>query len=149
MLPLELAVIDVRHFKEVKKFVIRPGLNIFQGGNGSGKTTLCQILSDLFYPGYERYSENRSSQAALLFRMNDGQVYRLVRNLSKKAGHFYQLDASKKLALIEKEETGLARRIAGLVNPESLPETTFKDYLFLNRNHLPSFQSSSGFSAGV
>ncbi|MBI1819650.1 MAG: AAA family ATPase [Nitrospirae bacterium] len=116
MTVLELALIDIRDFKEVKKIVLKPGLNIIQGQNGSGKSTLFTVIFDLFFPSYENYSPTRSSQAAVLFRMNNGDVYRLLRNFSKQTVQLYKLDASKKLALLDKDEAGIRERLRSLLN---------------------------------
>ncbi|MHB8482227.1 MAG: ATP-binding protein [Nitrospiria bacterium] len=135
---LELALIDIRNFKEVKKIIFKPGMNIIHGGNGSGKTTLFEVLSHLLSPSYPPYSETRSSQAAILFKMKNGGVYRLLRNFSKRTSHLYQLDNAKKLALVEQEEQGVQSRLNSILNgDETLREATLPCF-FLDGLSLPS-----------
>jgi energy-coupling factor transporter ATP-binding protein EcfA2 len=138
MTVLELALIDIRDFKEVKKIVLKPGLNIIQGQNGSGKSTLFTVIFDLFFPSYENYLPTRSSQAAVLFRMNNGEVYRLLRNFSKQTVQLYKLDASKKLALLDKDEAGIRERLRSLLNLDDLSNEKFFSTFFLNHPALPS-----------
>jgi energy-coupling factor transporter ATP-binding protein EcfA2 len=138
MTVLELALIDIHDFKEVKKIVLKPGLNIIQGQNGSGKSTLFTVIFDLFFPSYENYSPARSSQAAVLFRMNNGEVYRLLRNFSKQSVQLYKLDATKKLALLDKDEAGVRERLRAILNLDYLSTEKFYSTFFLNHPALPS-----------
>lgn len=140
MTVLELALIDIRNFKEVKKIILKPGINIIQGGNGSGKTTLFEVFSHLFFPVRAPYSETRSSQAAILFKTNDGDIYRLIKNFSKRAAQLYKMDAAKKLVVVEKEEQNVQNRLNLLLHVDDTGLQEVFSWFFLNKGALPSLR---------
>ena len=140
MTVLELALIDIRNFKEVKKFILKPGINIIQGGNGSGKTTLFEVFSHLFFPVRAPYSETRSSQAAILFKTNDGNIYRLLKNFSKRTAQLYKMDAAKKLVIVEKENQNVQNRLNLLLNVDDAGLQEVSSWFFLNKGVLPSLR---------
>ncbi|MFI5303159.1 MAG: ATP-binding protein [Nitrospiria bacterium] len=139
MLIVELALINIRHFKEAKKFLLKPGFNLIHGANGAGKTTLFNVIKDVFLPSYVGYSPEASSQAAISFRLNNGEIYRLLRHFSKQFVQLYKLDPqTNKFGLIEKEEEKIRTFLFSKLLLGDFTNDRIIANFFLDRSALPS-----------
>jgi energy-coupling factor transporter ATP-binding protein EcfA2 len=142
MMIIELALIHIRHFKEAKKILLKPGFNLIQGGNGSGKTTLFNVFKDIFFPDYDDYSAEGSSQGAISFKLDNGEIYRLLRNFSKQTVQLYKLDpAVNKFGLIEKDESAIQNRLFSFLKLGNLTRETIHSFFFVERSALPSLST--------
>ncbi|MBI3594759.1 MAG: AAA family ATPase [Nitrospirae bacterium] len=136
---VELALINIRHFKEAKKILLKPGFNLLQGGNGAGKSTLFNVFRDIFFPDYEAYPPDGSSQGAISFKLDNGEIYRLLRNFSKHSVQLYKLDpGANKFSLIEKEPTQIQNLLFSYLKLENFSKEMISSFFFIGRSSLPS-----------
>ena len=117
MILLELALLGVRNFQQITRLEFSPRLNFIQGENGSGKTTLRDtLLFSLFGHSPEEgqslihSSSTSTCQAAITFRVKNGEVYRLAKDFVKDIFILSKLDPSiKKFIPIEKRKENVLR----------------------------------------
>jgi hypothetical protein len=126
---VELALYGIRQFKKVTKFTFKPGLNLIVGGNDAGKTTIVDCLSVLLFGGGDPKAAAALTpsdpalpcQAGLIFKTEDGSIYRLIRDFHKGKGMLSRLGPDKKFVPMEQEDTAITeflnRQMGGL-DPE-------------------------------
>jgi energy-coupling factor transporter ATP-binding protein EcfA2 len=142
MIIVELALINIRNFKEAKKIILKPGLNLILGGNGSGKTTLFNVFKGVLFPSYEGFSPEGSSQAAISFKLNNGEIYRLLRHFSKQSAQLYKLNPSaNKFILLEKDDEKIQNFLLSLLKIEDLSKEQISSIFSMTRSSLPSLGS--------
>lgn len=147
---VDLALKGVIPFKGLK-LQFKKGLNAIIGKNSSGKTTIFHsILSGLFTEGWKefkdsiRFSGTEPPRVLITFRSN-GDIYRVIRELSTGAFVLYKYDHERK---IFKEFSRDPFALSSLLE-ETLhlfPFHVFKKTCAITHRNLPSFSESKAIS---
>jgi energy-coupling factor transporter ATP-binding protein EcfA2 len=108
---LELALYGIRSFTQLTRLVLKPGLNLIQGGNGSGKSTVRDILFAVLSPMSETPVDSFKPlqpldicQAGMIFKFRDGRICRLVRDFNGRKSSLAELDSSNKFQVKMQDE---------------------------------------------
>lgn len=141
---LEVALLGVRNFQKVTRLEFCPGLNLVLGNNGSGKTTLRDaLLWGLLGQSREQaqtlYGRSGSAacQAAITFKAQNGEVYRLAKDFMKDIGILSKLDTpTQKFIPIEKRKDNVLRWLQQQCG--GLDGQRIAHYFSLDRYRLPS-----------
>jgi DNA repair exonuclease SbcCD ATPase subunit len=150
MILLELALLGVRNFQQITRFEFSPGLNLIQGGNGSGKTTLREaLLFSLFGHSSEQAqslihpSSASTCQAAITFKAENGEMYRLAKDFVKDIVILSKYDPSiKKFLPIEKRKENVLRWLQQQCG--GLNGSQISHYFVLDRSRLASSYRDPG-----
>jgi len=99
MLFTELVLQGVRNFEQMYRLPMGRGYSVFVGGPGSGKTSIVDVFIHLLYPDTTdpatqafRSPGSDACRVALTMQDDDGQVYRLVKDLFRGSTALTRLD---------------------------------------------------------
>lgn len=140
MILLAIDLYGIRPFEKPQRITFKPGFNTVVGQNGSGKTMVYQVLSSLFSDtpsNYIAFTDNQTTQAAVMFRTQDHVLYRIARDYRQEVWNLSQMDtATQKFKTLETDRGNIFEWLRETVG--GLDENERGLLFMIDRLRLPS-----------